>query len=293
MKMGFVGLGKMGKAMAFNLLKCYPDLLVYDINQDTYEEFERNGAKTANKLSEISEAEVIFLSLPSDKAVESVLFGKDGIAEYLSEGQTIIDLSTITYSVTMKMACALKEKGVHFLDAPVSGMEARAIDGTLTIMCGGDEECYTKSLPLFGCIANSVQYMGAQGKGQLTKLINQLLFDMNVAALAEILPLSTKMGLEPEKVEKVINSGTGRSYASEFFIPRLLKGIFDEGYPMIHAYKDIISGIELGVNECIPLPVLSAATTTYQMALKKELGSESKAAMIKVYEDILSVKFRK
>lgn len=292
MEIGFVGLGKMGKAMALNLLKSYPEIIVYDIIHDTYEEFVGNGAKPVKKLSEISQADIIFLSLPNSKVVQSILFDKGGVIDYIKPGRTIVDLSTITYSATMKIAEALKDKGVNFLDAPVSGMEARAIDGTLTIMCGGDEKCYMKTLPLFECIANNIQYMGTHGNGQLTKLINQLLFDINVAALAEILPLSVKMGLDPEKVEKVINSGTGRSYASEFFIPRILKGNFDEGYPMIHAYKDIISGVELGVNEGIPLPVLAAAATTYQLALKKDIGNESKAAMIKVYEDLLSVEYR-
>ena len=120
--------------------------------------------------------------------------------------------------------------------------------------------------------------MGPAGSGQLTKLINQLLFDINAAALGEILPMAVKMGLDPDLVGEVVNSGTGRSYASEFFMPRILRGHFCDGYPMAHAYKDLVSGAELGANHCIPMPVLAAATATYQTALLKGHGEKDKGA---------------
>ena len=122
--------------------------------------------------------------------------------------------------------------------------------------------------------------MGGVGSGQLTKLINQLLFDINVAALAEILPMAVKMGLDPDLVGDVVNSGTGRSYASEFFIPRILKNSFSDGYPMKHAYKDLVSAAKISADLGIPLPVLGAATTTYQMALLKGFGDLDKGGMI-------------
>jgi 3-hydroxyisobutyrate dehydrogenase-like beta-hydroxyacid dehydrogenase len=134
--------------------------------------------------------------------------------------------------------------------------------------------------------------MGAPGSGQLAKLINQLLFDINVAALAEVLPMATKLGLDCEKTGAIVNSGTGRSYASEFFIPRILAGDFSQGYPLGNAYKDLISAAELSVHEMIPLPVLQAATTTYQQALLAGLEKEDKGAMIKVYERLLGVTYR-
>ena len=118
------------------------------------------------------------------------------------------------------------------MDAPISGMEARAIEGTLTVMCGGERAVFERVKPYLDCIGNKILYMGPTGSGQLTKLINQLLFDINAAALGEILPMAAKMGLDPDLVGEVVNSGTGRSYASEFFIPRILKGHFGDGYPM-------------------------------------------------------------
>jgi 3-hydroxyisobutyrate dehydrogenase-like beta-hydroxyacid dehydrogenase len=141
-------------------------------------------------------------------------------------------------------------------------------------------------------MASNILYMGPVGSGQLTKLINQLLFDINAAALAEILPLSVKLGLDPTKVGNVVNSGTGRSYASEFFIPNILNGEFSKGYPMELAYKDLISGSEISAQHQIPTPVLSAATATYLTALLSGYGSKDKGAMICVFEDLLNVKFR-
>jgi 3-hydroxyisobutyrate dehydrogenase-like beta-hydroxyacid dehydrogenase len=210
----------------------------------------------------------------------------------LRDGQVVVDLSTITYKATVAIAEKLAARGVQFLDAPISGMEARAIDGTLTVMCGGERPVFDKVKPLLDCIGNKILYMGGPGSGQLTKLINQLLFDVIAAAIAEILPMSKKMGLDPELVGEVVNSGTGRSYASEFFIPRILKGHFSDGYLMKHAYKDLVSGAELGANLCIPMPVLAAATATYQMALLKGHGEKDKGGMVAVFEDLLGVSYR-
>lgn len=293
MKIGFMGLGTMGKGMALNMLKSGCELTVYDIVPHAFPEFEAKGAKTTTDPAQVAKADCVFLSLPNTKIVESVVCGENGILQHMSKGQIIVDLSTISYLATVRIAKACAEKEVGFLDAPVSGMKARAIDGTLTVMCGGEEDIFQKVKPYLDCIGNKVLLMGANGCGQMTKLINQLLFDINAAAIAEILPLSAKMGLDSEKVGEVVNSGTGRSYASEFFIPRILDGVFDEGYPMEHAYKDLVSAAELGAQEGIPLPVLGAATVTFQMALLKGLGPENKGAMIKVYESLLDTQFRK
>jgi 3-hydroxyisobutyrate dehydrogenase-like beta-hydroxyacid dehydrogenase len=211
----------------------------------------------------------------------------------LRKGHVVVDLSTITCAATKEIAAALQEKGVLFLDAPVSGMEARAKDGTLSIMVGGRAEDLCLVEPLLRRMGNNIQHMGDVGAGQLTKLMNQLLFDINMAALAEILPLSVKMGLDPVKLAGIINSGTGRSYASEFFLPRIMENNFSEGYAMKHAYKDLISGAMIAALETIPLPVLQAAAVTYQTALLKGYGNLDKGAMVKVYEELLGVEYRR
>ena len=292
MKIGFIGLGQMGKHMAMNMLKSGAELIVNDIRTDSFPEFEKKGVKATTKLAELAGADMIFLSLPSSEIVEGVLLGDQGLLDKLKAGQTVVDLSTITYASTMKIAQLAEARGVAFLDAPVSGMEARAKDGTLTVMCGGKSETLAAVMPYLKLIGNKILHMGSTGAGQLTKLINQLLFDINAAALAEILPMSVKMGLDPEKVGEVVNSGTGRSYASEFFLPRILKNSFVDGYPMKHAYKDLVSGAEIGAQLCIPMPVLAAATATYQAALLKGYGAQDKGAMIRVFEELLGVQYR-
>ena len=289
MSIAFIGLGTMGKYMALNLIKSGELIVVSDVVDKAFAEFTEKGVAATTAAAETAKADVIFLSLPNTEIVQNVI---GVLLPHLHEGQIIVDLSTIKYNATVELRKTLDEAGVEFLDAPVSGMESRAKDGTLTVMCGGKEEIFDKVKHYFDYIGNKVLYMGGSGAGQLTKLINQLLFDINAAALAEILPMSVKMGLDSEKIGQVVNSGTGRSYASEFFIPRVLKNSFHNGYPMRSAYKDLVSAAELGANLGIPMPVLAAATATYQQALLKGLGDNDKGGMIKVFEDQLGVQFR-
>lgn len=289
MSIAFIGLGTMGKYMALNLIKSGELIVVSDVVEKAFAEFTEKGVAATTAAAETAKADVIFLSLPNTEIVQNVI---GGLLPQLHEGQIIVDLSTIKYNATVELRKTLDKVGVEFLDAPVSGMESRAKDGTLTVMCGGKEEVFDKVKHYFDYIGNKVLYMGGSGAGQLTKLINQLLFDINAAALAEILPMSVKMGLDSEKIGQVVNSGTGRSYASEFFIPHVLKNSFCNGYPMRSAYKDLVSAAELGANLGIPMPVLAAATATYQQALLKGLGDNDKGGMIKVFEDQLGVQFR-
>ena len=289
MSIAFIGLGTMGKYMALNLIKSGELIVVSDVVDKAFAEFMEKGVAATTTVAETATADVIFLSLPNTEIVQNVI---GGLLPHLHEGQIIVDLSTIKYNATVELRKTLDEAGVEFLDAPVSGMESRAKDGTLTVMCGGKEEIFDKVKHYFDYIGNKELFMGGSGAGQLSKLINQLLFDINAAALAEILPMSVKMGLDSEKIGQVVNSGTGRSYASEFFIPHVLKNSFHNGYPMRSAYKDLVSAAELGANLGIPMPVLAAATATYQQALLKGLGDNDKGGMIKVFEDQLGVQFR-
>jgi len=292
MDIAFVGLGQMGYPMAINMLKSGARVTVSSASGKRHAEMEAKGARATTDPAEISRAGIVFLSLPGTDEVWEILFGKRGIAPLMKKGQIVVDTSTIDYSATLEMAAALEEKGIGFLDAPVSGMEARAIEGTLTAMCGGKAETLEAVRPYLACVSNSILHMGDAGCGQLSKLVNQLLFDINCAAIAEILPMAVKLGIDPTKIGKIVNSGTGKSYASEFFIPRILKNHFSDGYPLKHAYKDLVSGATLGASMSVPMPVLAAATATYQMALLKGHGKLDKGAMIKVYEELLGVDFR-
>jgi len=290
MDAAFIGLGDMGRGMALNLARSGVRLTVCNRSGRGFEEFEALGAATSTDVSDTAGAEVIFLCLPDGAAVKKTVLT---LLPRLRAGQTVVDCSTSDYQTTVELAGLLEERGVDFLDAPVSGQHARAVDGTLTIMCGGREEVFERVRPLLSHMGSKLVYMGGSGSGQLTKLVNQLLYDINAAALAEILPLSVKLGLDSEKLGEVINSGTGRSYASEFFIPRDLERRFVDGYPMQKAYKDLVSAAEISARMGIPTPVLAAATTTYQMAMLRGHGGENKGAMLKLYEELLGVEFRK
>lgn len=289
---GFIGLGQMGKPMALNLIHPDTDLKVKSKVESPYTEMRTAGATTANTLADLADAKIVFLSLPDTSAVLDVLFGEAGLASALHPGAMIVDTSTIEHGATMDIHQRLGSAGIGFLDAPVSGMQARAEDGTLTVMCGGAPEVFDTVKPWLERIGSNILYMGGPGSGQLTKLVNQLLFDINCAALAEILPMSKKMGLDPEKIASVINSGTGRSYASEFFLPRILKRHFGDGYPLKAAYKDLVSAALLGARHGVPMPVLAAATATYQMSLLAGHGESDKGAMTRLFEDMLGVQFQ-
>ena len=292
MHIAFVGLGQMGRPMAINMLKSGAKLTVSSASGKRHAELEGKGAKATKNLSDVARADIVFLCLPGTDEVRETLFGVQGIAPLMGEGQIVVDTSTMDYLETRDFAIRLAERGIGFIDAPVSGMEARAIEGTLPAMCGGKAETLEKVRPYLSCVANNILHMGDSGSGQLSKLINQLLFDINCAAIAEVLPMAAKLGIDPEKIGKIINSGTGRSYASEFFIPRILKNNFSDGYPLQHAYKDIDAGAKVSATHNIPMPVLAAASATYQMALLKGHGHLDKGAMIRVFEELLGVQFR-
>jgi 3-hydroxyisobutyrate dehydrogenase-like beta-hydroxyacid dehydrogenase len=292
MRIAFVGLGQMGKPMAMNMLKSGAELMVSALETTSFAEFAAKGARTTRNIRDMGDADVVFLSVPNGSAVQALLTGEAGLLQASKRGQIIVDTSTITYSETLAIAQRCAQGGVSFMDAPVSGMEQRAIEGTLTVMCGGEREVFETVKPLLELIGNKILYMGSIGSGQLTKLINQLLFDINAAALAEVLPMAVKMGLDPDLVGEVVNSGTGRSYASEFFISRMLRGHFTDGYLMKHAYKDLVSGARISADLGIPMPVLAAATATYQTALLRGHGDKDKGGMVRVFEELLGVEYR-
>jgi 3-hydroxyisobutyrate dehydrogenase-like beta-hydroxyacid dehydrogenase len=293
-EIGFVGLGAMGKWMALNLIKAGFPLKFFARRKEVIEEVKAQGGQHVSSFQELArESTWIMFCLPDTKTVEEVLFGKEGMAEVLRPGQVIIDCGTIHPLATRKIAASLQGKGVHFLDAPISGMEARAKAGTLTIMAGGEESVFQQVGPALKAIGNTIIYVGASGNGQLMKLINQLMFNIHCAAMAEVLPMAVKMGLDPEQTCQVARTGTAQCFALDNFGPLILDGNFGPGYPLADAYKDMVNAGEISSAHRIPLPITAAAMVTYQMALDQGLGGENKGAMIKVWEKVLGVQVRK
>ncbi|RJX33336.1 MAG: NAD(P)-dependent oxidoreductase [Desulfarculus sp.] len=292
-KLGFIGLGQMGGWMARNLLRAGFALTVYDLDPMQVRALAQAGASVAAGPDELAAvSQWVFLSLPGAVEVEAVIFGGRGLAAGVGPGAIICDCGTTSYLHTLDLARRLAAQEVVFVDAPVSGMEAWAKSGELTIMYGGPPEVFDQLRPALQAMGNRLFNMGGIGSGQLTKLINQLLFNISCAAIAEVLPMAAKLGLDPEQVTQVVTSGTGRSFAAEFFAPLALAGVFDQGYPLKHAYKDMISAAEISAHKQIPLPLTAAATTTYQMALAQGYGDLGKGAMLRVFENLLGVEFR-
>ena len=292
MKCGFIGLGQMGAPMALNLMQEY-DVLIFDKSRDAMVQITKHEAKMISKPEQVVDIDLLVLCLPKAKDVKDVLFSsRIGMANHLKKGAIIVDTGTTDYDETLKISKRLNSTGQWFLDAPVSGMRSRAETGSLTMMVGGEKQILEKIKSPLSLLASKILHMGETGAGQLTKLINNLLFDINAAALAEILPMSIKLGIDPGQIGEIVNSGTGRSYASEFFIPNILRGDFSSGYPMQEAYKDLINGAKISADRKIPTPVLAAATATYKQALLEGHGSKDKGGMIMVYERLLKVSFR-
>jgi 3-hydroxyisobutyrate dehydrogenase-like beta-hydroxyacid dehydrogenase len=225
--------------------------------------------------------------------VQEVVCGIEGILQGERPGQLVVDCGTTDYLWTIDFAKKLAAQGIDFVDAPVTGMELRAKNATLTIMFGGPQRLLEKIRPALDAMGNRIVHMGDVGSGQLAKLVNQLLFNTHMAALAEVLPMAVNLGLDAEKIAQVINTGSGHSFASETFIPHILENRFAHGYSMKNAYKDMAGALNISATHQIPLPVVQAATATYQRALRSGYGDQDKGAMIKLFEGLLNVMFRK
>ena len=290
---GFIGLGAMGGRMARNVIKNGYDLWVYDVVPQSLTPVVGAGAQAADSPRQVAErCDWIVLSLPDGGVVDQVLHGQEGLRSAVRDGQIIVDCGTTDPTQTCELAEELAAVGVAWLDAPVSGLDARAEDGILTIMVGGDHGAFDQVLPLLRTMGELVVHMGPSGQGQLMKMTNNVLFNISCAALAEILPFAATLGLDPEKVRAVVGTSSGQSFGFDFFSERIIEGDFETGYKMRLAYKDMGNMMARANQARMPLPVTSATMQTYQMALAQGYGEESKAAMVKVWERAMDVNVR-
>ncbi len=293
-RVGFIGLGSMGRRMVANLARAGEEILVFDIDAAACEAVEGPGVRPLENVASVGRGcNRVLLSLPDGSVVEEVLLGAGGLAESLKAGAVVVDCSTSHPDHARDMAARLKERGIRLLDAPVTGLEDRAAAGTLTVMVGGDEAAFQEVKPLLERIGRLVVHMGAPGHGQLTKMANNVLYNISVAAMAEMLPLAVRLGLDPDKLRRVVATGSGQSFGFDYFAELVLEGRFDEGYPMGAAFKDMVTLMERADQERAPMPVASGAMQTYRQALAEGHGDEAKGAMIKVWERVLGVAVRK
>ncbi|MCY3737221.1 MAG: NAD(P)-dependent oxidoreductase [Gemmatimonadaceae bacterium] len=293
-RVGFIGLGSMGRRMVANLAGAGEEILVFDVDAAACEAVEGPGVRPVENVASVGRGcNRVLLSLPDGAVVEQVLLGAGGLAESLKAGAVVADCSTCHPDHARDMEIRLKERGIRLLDAPVTGLEDRAAAGTLTVMVGGDQAAFEEVKPLLERIGSLVVHMGAPGHGQLTKMANNVLYNISVAAMAEMLPLAVRLGLDPDKLRRVVATGSGQSFGFDYFAEHVLRGRFDEGYPMGAAFKDMVTLMERADQERAPMPVASGAMQTYRQALAEGHGDEAKGAMIKVWERVMGVAVRK
>jgi len=291
MKVGFIGLGIMGKPMSKNLLKAGVDLTVCDHNQASADEVIALGAKGAKNGAEMAQScDVIITMLPNSPHVKSVVMGEGGILETAKPGLTIIDMSSIDPTETRIIGEAAAAKGVDMLDAPVSGGEPKAIDGTISVMVGGKKETFDKFYDLLMHMAGSVVYVGDLGSGNIAKLANQIIVALNISAMSEALVLATKLGANPELVYNAIRGGLAGSTVLDAKAPMVLNRNFKPGFRIELHIKDLTNALNASHSAGVPLPLTSEAMEI-MMALKADgCEKEDHCSIIKYYEKIANIK---
>ncbi len=291
---GFIGLGAMGAKMCANLIKKGHDVKVFDVVPAAVEAMKALGATPADGPSAIAaEAEVVFTSLPNSAIVEDAMLGPKGVLAAAKPGLLVVDLSSITPRTIQKIAKIAAEKQVDVIDAPVSGGTAGAEKGTLTIMVGASEALFAKAKPYLECIGTKIDHVGGVGAGDTVKLVNNLLFGCNMAALAEALVLGVKAGLSPRTLFDIISKSSGASYAlSAKYENFFSKGNFQPGFMVDLEYKDLQLAIDTAKDVGMPLLFGNIAQQVYEAARAKGYGKEDMSAIIKLSEEIAGVQVR-
>ena len=257
-EVGFVGLGIMGKPMARNLIKAGHSVTVYDIVGSAVEDLVTDGADAGSSAREVAErAPIVITMVPDSADSEAAILGANGVLEGASKGSVVIDMSSIAPGTSQKIATACDGQGVDFLDAPVSGGEPKAIDGTLAIMVGGKKEVFDRHLDLLQGMGSSIVLCGDYGAGNTTKLANQIIVAANIEAVGEALVLAKKAGLDPNVVFEAIKGGLAGSTVLNAKAPMMIAGDFSPGFRIRLHQKDLHNALLTGKELGVPLPVTS------------------------------------
>lgn len=287
---GFIGLGIMGKPMSKNLLKGGYRLVVHNRSPQAVKELVSLGAQAAASPKEVAQrTQIVFTMLPDSPDVEQVVLGAQGIIEGVQGGSLVVDMSTISPQVTRQLAQRLREKGADMLDAPVTGGEAGAIAGTLTIMVGGEEAAFSRALPLLQGMGRKVVRVGSNGMGQTVKLANQIVCGLNLMAMSEGLVFAARAGADLEQVVDIIGSGVGGSWMMQNLAPRAIKGDFAPGFKAKLQLKDLRLALEAAGSLELPLPGTGLVRQFFGSLQAKGHGEEGTQALIRVLEDMGNV----
>lgn len=294
MKVGFVGLGIMGKPMAMNLLKAGYELTVFDFNQTAVAEVVAAGAKEAASGQKVAEqTDVVITMLPNSPNVSSALFAGNGIAAGLTAGQTVIDMSSISPVASKQFAQRLQDDyQVDFLDAPVSGGEPGAIDGSIAIMVGGQQQVFDKFKELFDVLGGSATLVGGVGAGNITKLANQMIVAINIAAVSEAYSLAKKAAVDPECVYHAIRGGLAGSAVMEQKSAKILAGDFEPGFRVELHIKDLQNALDTGHEITVSTPFTALAMEVMQSLKAHGLEKKDHSAIANYYELINGLKLQ-
>ena len=285
MKVGFIGLGIMGKPMAKNLIKAGHELIVCDFNQKNVDELTALGAKQAKNGAEIApEVEVVITMVPNSPHVRAAVLGEGGVVEGATKNTVVIDMSSIDPVESQKIGAELAAKGIEMLDCPVSGGEPKAIDGTLSIMCGGRKEVWDKYKALLDCMGASVVYVGPIGSGNVAKLANQMIVAINIGACAEAFTFAKKMGTDPRLVYDAIRGGLAGSTVMDAKVPMMLAGNYNPGFRIDLHIKDLTNALNASHSINMPVPLTANLMEVMQELKNHDEGSCDHDDIVRYYE---------
>lgn len=291
---GFIGLGIMGKPMAENLLKAGYPLTVYNRTMEKAKELEKSGANIASSPAELAKEASIIITIVSDtQAVEEVIVGHNGVLRNCKPETVIIDMSTISPTTTRCLHVVLKNKRIHLLDAPVTGGKKGAIEGTLTIMVGGDRDIFEENKEIFQAMGKKIFYVGESGMGQYMKLVNNLIACINLQGIIEGLILGKKAGLDPWLMLEVLTEGSAKSVILEGKGRDILKRDFSPRFYLKLAAKDLRLAKEAADELGLPAPLTNLAHTILKMAEVSGKGDLDFGGLATFWEDMLNMKISK
>ena len=292
-KLGFIGLGIMGKPMAKNLLKAGFNLVVFSRSNGPVEELVKEKALSANSPGEVAEhSEVIITMLPDSPEVEEIILGKDGVIRGTKPGSVVIDMSSINPLVTQEIAKALKEKEVEMLDAPVSGGEIGAIQGTLAIMVGGEEKVFNDCMEIFKAVGKNIVHVGGIGAGGYVKLVNQIIVALNIATVGEAFSLGVKAGLDPQVIYQAIRGGLAGSSVLETKAPMIFGRNFKPGFKIRLHQKDLKNALSTAKDLGVPLPLTSLVQQILISLVTDGRGDEDHSALATFFEKMAKVEIK-
>lgn len=292
-KIGFIGLGIMGKPMSKNLLKAGYSVVVNDINAAAVAELIESGAQSAKSPKEVAEqVDLVITMLPNSPHVKAVVLGANGVIEGVKKGSVVIDMSSIAPLASREIAAELAKKGVAMLDAPVSGGEPKAIDGSLSVMVGGDKAVFDQYYDVMKAMAGSVVHTGDVGAGNVTKLANQVIVALNIAAMSEALTLATKAGVNPELVYKAIRGGLAGSTVLDAKAPMVLDRNFKPGFRIDLHIKDLANALDTSHGVGSSLPLTAAVMEMMQNLKANGMGECDHSALARYYEQLAGVEIR-